>query len=64
MPVLAILLDPASFPVGGPSAGSVSDELEAVGIETTLVQFGDQWWEVLASERRSVPVNDYAYAHA
>ena len=62
--VLAILLDPASFPVGGPSAGPLADELRAVGVETSLVQFGDEWWEMLASARTPFSVTSHAYAYA
>jgi uncharacterized protein (DUF58 family) len=64
MSVLAILVDPVSFPVGGPPAGPLSDELRTVGIETSLVQFGDEWWEALASERVPALETGYAYAHA
>jgi uncharacterized protein (DUF58 family) len=62
--VLAILLDPASFPVGGPCAGPLADELRAVGVETSLVQFGDEWWEMLASARTPFSVTSHAYAYA
>jgi uncharacterized protein (DUF58 family) len=51
--VLAILPDPASFPVvpnavvpnatPGPSAAPFADELTALGIDTRLVQFGKDW---------------------
>jgi uncharacterized protein (DUF58 family) len=64
MSVLAILLDPASFPAGGSPAGPLSDELRAVGIETNLVQFGDEWWQALASERVPALESGHAYARA
>jgi uncharacterized protein (DUF58 family) len=64
MSVLAILLDPASFPVGGPSAGSLCDEFRAMGIEACLVQFGDEWWESLGCERGATSVTSYAHAYA
>jgi uncharacterized protein (DUF58 family) len=60
----AILIDPASFPVGGLSAGPLADEVRATGVATSLVQFGDEWWEQLASERAPAVVNAYAHAHA
>ncbi len=51
--VLAILPDPATFPVvpnavvpnttPGPSAAPLADELTALGIDTRLVQFGEDW---------------------
>jgi len=41
--VLAVLLDPESFPSGGPSARALADELSALGIESRLIKFGDDW---------------------
>ncbi|GAB4581880.1 MAG: DUF58 domain-containing protein [Anaerolineales bacterium] len=40
---LTILPDPATFPEPGPSAAHLADELTALGIETRLVQFGEDW---------------------
>jgi uncharacterized protein (DUF58 family) len=62
----AILLDPASFPAGGPSAGPLADEMCASGIEVSLVQFGEDWREQLdpAGQIANLPheVENYAYA--
>jgi uncharacterized protein (DUF58 family) len=63
MSVLALLVDPASFPAGGPSAGPLADELRASGTEARLVRYGDEWWEDLSSDRTPVPVDAYAYVH-
>lgn len=68
--VFAILLDPASFPAGGPSAGPLVDEMRASGLEVSLVQFGEDWREQLDSSEMVVgriatpayKVEDYAYA--
>jgi uncharacterized protein (DUF58 family) len=67
--VLAILIDPASFPAGGPSAGPLADEMRASGLEVSLVRFGADWREQLESAEIAVgrignpsyEVNDYAY---
>ena len=37
--LLAVLLDPASFPAGGPSAAPLAAELGAAGVPTRLVRF-------------------------
>ncbi|NDJ60955.1 MAG: DUF58 domain-containing protein [Chloroflexi bacterium] len=39
--VLAILIDPASFSDGGPSARGMAGALHAAGIDTRLIRFGD-----------------------
>ena len=44
---LAIVLNPASFPDGGPAADLVTARLRASGIETREIHFGDDWTEVL-----------------
>ncbi len=45
--VLAVVIDPQSFPAGGPSAAPLVDELWAAGIETRYVKFSpdaaDDW---------------------
>ncbi len=48
--VLAVALDPATFPAGGPSAKPLADELQANGIDTRLVSSGDDWAELLWGE--------------
>lgn len=49
--VLAVLLDPESFPAGGPSARALADELGALGIESRLIRFGDDWPQKLADTK-------------
>jgi hypothetical protein len=49
--MLAVLLDPESFPSGGPSARALADELSALGIESRLVKFGDDWTNELADTK-------------
>jgi uncharacterized protein (DUF58 family) len=51
--VLAVLLDPESFPAGGPSARVLADELGALGIESRLIKFGDDWAQKLADTKTS-----------
>jgi uncharacterized protein (DUF58 family) len=41
--VLAVLIDPASFPTAGPSADTFSATLRAQEIETRVIQFGSDW---------------------
>ncbi|MBN1976055.1 MAG: DUF58 domain-containing protein [Anaerolineae bacterium] len=64
--VFAVLLDPASFPVGGPSAGPLADGMRAADLEVSLVRFGEDWRGQLDSVGRiaNLPheVEDYAYA--
>jgi uncharacterized protein (DUF58 family) len=68
--VFAVLLDPASFPAGGPPAGSLADEMRASDLEVSLVRFGEDWRGQLESAEIAVGrignptyrVNDYAYA--
>ncbi len=48
--VLAVLLDPESFPSGGPSARVLADELSALGIESRLIKFGDDWTTKLTND--------------
>ncbi|MEK7326031.1 MAG: DUF58 domain-containing protein [Chloroflexota bacterium] len=49
--VLAVLLDPESFPSGGPSARAFADKLSALGIESRLIKFGDDWTNELADPK-------------
>jgi uncharacterized protein (DUF58 family) len=41
--VLAVLIDPASFPTPGPSAESFAATLRAQQIEVRVIQFGSDW---------------------
>ncbi|MBN1811143.1 MAG: DUF58 domain-containing protein [Anaerolineae bacterium] len=66
--VFVILLDPSSFPAGGPSAGPLADEMRASDLEVSLVRFGEDWREQLdpVGQIGDLPykVEDYAYADA
>lgn len=59
-----ILLDPVSFPTGGPSAAPLADEIHASEPEVSLVRFGEDWREQIDLQQLSVAVNAYAHAHA
>jgi uncharacterized protein (DUF58 family) len=64
--VFVVLLDPASFPVSGPSAGPLADGMRAADLEVSLVRFGEDWREQLDSVEQIgnllYKVDDYAYA--
>ncbi len=45
--ILAILLDPTSFPNEEQSHTPTSSTLEAVGIETHIIQHGDDWTKII-----------------
>jgi uncharacterized protein (DUF58 family) len=45
--VLAVLIDPASFPMCGDAALPFSGQLRAAGIDTRLIHFGQDWAEQL-----------------
>lgn len=45
--LLAVLLEPASFPAGGPSARALTDQIAGSGIDTRLIRFGRSWVEQL-----------------
>jgi uncharacterized protein (DUF58 family) len=40
---LAILLDPGTFPEPGPPGAAFADELDALGLQTRLVSYGEDW---------------------
>ncbi|MHC4610285.1 MAG: DUF58 domain-containing protein [Planctomycetota bacterium] len=48
--VLAVLLDPESFPAGGPPASPLANQLYAAGLDVRLVRFGEDWAEQLNGE--------------
>jgi uncharacterized protein (DUF58 family) len=64
--VFAILLDPSSFPAGGPSAGPLADEMCASDLEVSLVRFGEDWREQInpVGQIANSPhkMENYAYA--
>jgi hypothetical protein len=64
--VFAILLDPSSFPAGGPSAGPLADEMCASDLEVSLVRFGEDWREQFdpVGQIADLPhkMENYAYA--
>jgi uncharacterized protein (DUF58 family) len=41
--VLAVVIDPASFPQAGPSAAKCIDSLRSAGIATCPIKFGEDW---------------------
>lgn len=41
--LLAVVLDPASFPAGGPSGRALAGALDGAGIDSRLIQFGSDW---------------------
>jgi len=45
--VLAAVMEPASFPAGGPSARGLADALLANDVEVSLVEYGEDWAEQL-----------------
>jgi uncharacterized protein (DUF58 family) len=45
--VLAVLLDPATFPSAGASANQLAGNLRAAGIEVRVIGFGDDWADQL-----------------
>jgi uncharacterized protein (DUF58 family) len=47
--ILAVVLDPDSFPAGGASAQSFASSLRAAGTDTRLIRFGDDWTTQLAA---------------
>jgi uncharacterized protein (DUF58 family) len=51
--VLAVVIDPQSFPAGGPSAAAIVDELRAAGVETRYVKFDNDWSYQLSEEQMS-----------
>ena len=51
---LAVLLDPRSFPAGGPSAAPLADQVAKSGTPTSLVRFGEDWTLALAEEAAPV----------
>ena len=51
--VMAVVLDPASFPAGGLSGAPLVDELRMVGIEAYLVKYGESWVSQLQSREAS-----------
>lgn len=46
--VLAVLPNPSSFPLGGPSAENVAAPLRAVGLEVRTLNYGEDWASQLA----------------
>jgi uncharacterized protein (DUF58 family) len=45
---LAVVLDPSSFPDGGPSGAALADEIQALDIDSRLLRFGEDWAEQLS----------------
>jgi hypothetical protein len=51
--VLAVVIDPQTFPESALSAAAFADELRATGIETRYVKFADDWAYQLSEEQRA-----------
>jgi hypothetical protein len=41
--ILTVVLDPGSFPAGGPSGRALADGLASAGVESRLIRFGRDW---------------------
>jgi uncharacterized protein (DUF58 family) len=56
--VLAVVLDPETFPAGGASAHAFADGLGTLGLDLRLIKFGDDWAEQLvgSNERELNPL--------
>jgi uncharacterized protein (DUF58 family) len=52
--VLAVVLDPSTFPVAGASASDFAGQLQGAGIETRVISFGDDWTVQLSKQGDSV----------
>ncbi len=48
--VLAIVIDPQTFPDGGLSAASFADQIQAAGIETSYIKFAEDWADQLSGD--------------
>jgi hypothetical protein len=53
---LAVVLDPASFPAGGPSGAPLVDALNAVNVEARLIRFGADWVDQLSEVMEVQPL--------
>lgn len=54
--VLVVVIDPASFPAGGPSGVSLADSLSAAGIKVRLLRYGHDWAGQLSDTTERVSV--------
>jgi uncharacterized protein (DUF58 family) len=54
--VLAVVLDPQSFPAGGPPAGPLADSLRAANVDTRWIRFGSDWMGQLDEPGVGVPL--------
>jgi uncharacterized protein (DUF58 family) len=51
--VLAVMIDPASFPDGGASARSLAADLSGAGVETRTIRYGMDWTVQLVSQEET-----------
>jgi uncharacterized protein (DUF58 family) len=62
--LLAVVLDPASFPGGGPPGDGLAAALRAGGIDTRLIRFGADWLDQFAADGRPPAYSRPALAKA
>jgi uncharacterized protein (DUF58 family) len=55
--VMAAVLDPASFPDGGPEGGRLAVQLQAAGIDVHLIRFGEDWTTQLTARPAGAKVS-------
>jgi uncharacterized protein (DUF58 family) len=54
--VMAAVLDPESFPAGGPAGSGLAGQLQAAGIEVHLIRFGEDWAGQFITKRQRAKV--------
>lgn len=54
--VMVVVLDPESFPDGGPAGARLAGQLQAAGIEVYLIRFGEDWASQLTTRRQRAKV--------
>lgn len=52
--IMAVIIDPATFPMEGASASNFAAQLQGAGIETRVVHFGEDWVVQLSEQGDSV----------
>jgi uncharacterized protein (DUF58 family) len=54
--ILAVVIDPSTFPESGPSSATFVDEIRSIGIDVCHIKFGEDWASQL-SERVNLPLH-------